>query len=518
METWLTGVHGARKGLPMLRRRHASMSDGGWECLIPSRMFLLEHPAYLLILVFHACGLLLAFPALLHTRTPQGTIAWVICLIIFPYLAVPLYLILGPRRFEGYVKARRRKQSPDSPLRTVTNQIQERLEHCIATSPHAYRRELFTSLSRLVDFNPFEGNSCEILVDGMEFYNHMEKAVREAERYILVQFYIIKNDHVGKLFKDLLIERAREGLEVYVIYDEIGSHKLPLGYITELRKAGVRVEPFNGKRSFWLNIVRVNFRDHRKMVIADGRVCFIGGINVGMEYLGEGEMGYWRDTAVELRGPAVLQSQLVFLEDWNWATGERIKGLAWDVHAQPENKTVMTIPSGPADTIPVWRATVIALANTARHRLWIASPYFVPDAAVLASLQAAALRGVDLRIIFPSCTDNRLVKFSAMTYLPETIPYGIKLLCYTKGFLHQKVILVDDDLAAIGTANLDNRSLELNFEITALINDSETAAQTKEMLVIDMADCREMGMEEYLGKPLPYRMACNIARLMAPVL
>lgn len=480
-------------------------------------MFLLEHPVYIITFVFHACGILLSFPALLHTRTPQGTVAWIMSLIIFPYLAVPMYLALGPRRFEGYIRARRRKQSPDSSLRSVTNKILGKLER-YTYKPDCDREDLFTSLTKLVDFNPSTGNACEILPDVKEAYLRMEEAVKKAEHYILVEFYIIKNDHVGKRFKDLLIQQAKRGIRIYVICDEIGSHKLTFGYIRELRKAGVQVEPFNGKRSFLLNIVRVNFRDHRKIVIVDGEVGYIGGVNVGREYIGEGALGFWRDTVIEMKGPSVLQTQLAFIEDWNWSTHLEIPDLIWETTKQKEDKAVMIIPSGPADNVPAWRATVIAMANSARHRLWIASPYFVPDAAVLASLQAAALRGVDLRVLIPETNDNRLVKLSTMTYLPETIPFGIKMISYTKGFLHQKVMLVDDDIATIGTANLDNRSLELNFEITALIKDPEIAAATRDMLLADMEESRLMEESEYLERTLAYRMACNVARLMAPVL
>lgn len=480
-------------------------------------MFLLENPIYLVIIIFHACGVLLSFPALLHTRTPQGTFGWVICLIFFPYLSIPLYLILGPRKFDGYIRARRNRKSPSSPLRGITNNILKKLEKFSKASTVS-RRDLFAPLSKLVDFSPLGGNSCEILIDGDEAYQSMRHAVKNARHYILVQFYIIKNDRVGEGFKDILIERAQAGVEVYVILDEIGSHKLTIGYITELRKAGVRIEPFNGKRFFLSNIIRVNFRDHRKMLLVDGDSCFIGGINIGMEYLGQSKLGYWRDTVIKFEGPAVLQAQIAFLEDWNWSTGTEISGLKWDASTHEDDKTMMIVPSGPADLATTWRDSVIALANTAKERLWIATPYFVPDSSVLASLQAAALRGIDIRILIPENTDNTLVKLSSLTYLPETIPYGIKMLSYTKGFLHQKVILVDNDISAIGTANLDNRSLALNFELTAFIDDTATAYRTELMLAADMTNAREMQTGEYLDKTLAYRVACNIARLMAPVL
>lgn len=467
--------------------------------------------------VFHLVGVLVALHSLLHARTPQGSLAWILSFLIIPYLAVPLYFILGPKRFEGYIRARRRRQSPSSPLRSVTNKILSRLEQFKA-APEEKRHRLFTALTKLADFNLSFGNSCKILIDGTNAYTAMDKAVDMAEKYILVSFYIIKNDHVGKSLKDLLIKKAKEGVKVYVIFDEIGSHKLTWGYITELRNSGVNVVSFNGKRSFILNIVRINFRNHRKILIADGKICYIGGVNIGREYIGEGSLGYWRDTVVEIKGPSVIQSQLAFLEDWNWATKQEIPGLNWEPEAHEQNKKIMIIPSGPADKIPAWGTSVVVLANSAKKRLWIASPYFVPDAAVLASMQAAALRGVDVRIIIPEPSDHKMVKFSALTYLRETIPYGIKIMSYTKGFMHQKVLLVDDDIAVIGTANLDNRSLALNFEISVLIHDDETVRQTKEMLQADIDNSRLMTVKEYQDRSLVFRIICCIARLMSPIL
>ncbi len=480
-------------------------------------MLIAEHPFYLVTIVFHLCGILLSFPALLYTRTPQGTFGWVMSLCFFPYLAIPLYLILGPRKFEGYIRSRRKRKNSTGSFKGTTNNILKRLEK-YHIEPDTIRPDLFEPLKKLVEFAPLNSNSSEILIDAEHAYRRMYETVINAQNYILVQFYIIKNDQVGEKFKDLLIERAKAGISVYVILDEIGSHKLKRGYISELRKAGVHVEPFNGKRFFLSNIIRVNFRNHRKAVIADGKVCDIGGLNVGMEYIGKGNMGYWRDTMVEIKGPAVLQAQLAYLEDWNWSTGREIPELCWDIEEHEANKNVLVIPSGPADQVPTWRAAVIAMANSARQRLWLATPYFVPDSAVLAALQAAALRGIDIRILIPEKTDNLLVKLSSLTFLPETIPYGIKMLSYTKGFLHQKVMLVDDDTSCIGTANLDNRSLSLNFEMSVFIHDAEMADTTEKMLLADMKKARVMKTDEYLAKPLLFRVGCNIARLMAPVL
>ncbi|MEG0836754.1 MAG: cardiolipin synthase [Akkermansia sp.] len=479
-------------------------------------MFFLNHSILILSLVFYAFGIVLAFLALLHTRTPQGTFAWVISLIVFPYVAVPLYLIFGPRRFEGYIEARRNRMEKNSKLSQLTETLLSKTNEMrvSATDKHTH---LFGSLSKLVDLSPSMGNDCQLLIDGEQAYPAMYEAILNAKEYILVEFYIIKSDSVGNWLRDLLVKKAQKGVRVYVVYDEIGSHKLPVGYISTLREAGVQMQPFNGKRFFLRNIVRVNFRNHRKVVVVDGKVCFVGGMNVGKDYIGAGAMGYWRDTVLKIEGPAVLQTQLSFLEDWHWATKGGILTLIWDIDVQEANRQMMILPSGPADPTATWRAAFIALANAAEKKMWIASPYFVPDEAVLASLQAAALRGVDVRILTPDKADHIMVKLSSFTFIPDTLPYGIKLMRYTKGFLHQKVILVDDDIVSVGTANLDNRSLTLNFEITAIIHDREIAGQACKMLEEDLTHSIPMQLSDYKGKSLLFRIACSVARLMAPI-
>lgn len=352
-----------------------------------------------------------------------------------------------------------------------------------------------------------QGQFLQLLIDADNAFPRIYDAIKKAERYILIEFFIIKNDSVGRNLKNLLIERAREGIHIYMLYDEIGSHKLPPGYISALRKEGVKIEPFNGKRHFLSNVLRLNFRNHRKLVVVDGSTAFIGGMNIGREYLGKGALGYWRDTFIQLHGPSVQQTQISFLEDWNWATMSKstpstFPRLCWDITPQPEDKTVLVLPSGPADVIPAWKTTIIALANRATHRLWISTPYFVPDEGVMSALQAAALRNVDVRILRPERADHILVKLSSFTFLRDLDTYGIQLWAYKKGFLHQKVILMDDDIATVGTANLDNRSLALNFELTAIVRDPGVCAEVQAMLEKDFYSSVRESLEDYNKKSL----------------
>ena len=313
-----------------------------------------------------------------------------------------------------------------------------------------------------------------------------------------------------------MIERARAGVRVFFLFDEFGSYKLPRRYLRELKAAGVECHSF-GVNRFWWSRLQLNFRNHRKIVLADGEVALIGGLNVGDEYLGrDARFGGWRDTHLAMRGPVVQAVQLVFLEDWFWASNS-MPELDWETRLEETDQIAAVIPTGPADPADSWQLVVAEAANTSRQRLWIASPYFVPDEGVLTALQAAAIRGVDVRILIPERADHLLVWLSAFSYFEESIPYGVRIFRYQRGFLHQKVVLVDHRLAAVGSANLDNRSFRLNFEITGFSPDPAFVDEVARMLEADFEASVEARVEDFSAKPFLFRAACRVARLMAPV-
>lgn len=461
------------------------------------------------LLLLHLIGLAHVIHALMHVRTSQGTIAWIVCLIAFPWLAVPLYWFAGKSRFSGYVRARR---GLDAKLRQLADDLHRRLRHYAIRPDDAFGRA-----AEILGGLPFtRGNELTLLIDGEETFDAIFRAIASAERYLLINFYIVKNDRIGRRFQQALIDRAKAGVRVLFLYDEIGSNKLSRAYLRELDAAGIVHHSFGANRHWWSRL-QINFRNHRKIVVVDGKEAFLGGINVGDEYLGrDKQFGAWRDTHLKLKGPSVQAVQLVFLEDWNWAANE-VPELDWSGQAETADQIAAIIPTGPADPLDSWQLVVAEAANTARDRLWIASPYFVPDDGVLTALQAAAIRGVDVRILIPEKADHLLVWLSAFTYYEQTIPIGVKLFRYQRGFLHQKVMLVDDRLACVGTANLDNRSFRLNFEISALATDPAFVDEVAHMLELDFSHATEVRVEEFTARRFPFRLACRAARLMAPV-
>jgi cardiolipin synthase len=363
------------------------------------------------------------------------------------------------------------------------------------------------------------GNNVTLLVDGDATFTSIFDGIDAAEEYVLVQFYIVRDDELGRQLKSRLIARAQSGVRVLFLYDEIGSLGLPDSYLEGLRSANVEIFPFHSRKGS-RNRFQLNFRNHRKTVVVDGRIAWIGGHNVGDEYLGrDPAFGRWRDTHIRVEGPAVIGAQLAFVEDWRWATDELPGGLNWTPHIAADGEAqVLVIASGPADEMETASLMYTQAIHSATRRIWIASPYFVPDDAIVQALQLAGLRGVDVRILIPEKADSTLVTLAAYSFFTQVKAAGVKIYRYQDGFLHEKVMLIDDNVATVGTANFDNRSFRLNFEITTVVFDADFAGNVERMFQNDFSASRIMEQDEYDKKPYWFKLAVRTARLAAPIL
>ncbi len=466
----------------------------------------------IIIALCELAGLLTALKAVMETRTAQGTIAWVVSLILMPYIAVPAYWVFGRTKFAGYVTARRAELLK---MNVVARKLAEEFDRQRMKTKAGRSEELL--LERLAKLPFTAHNEATLLVDGTATFDAIFAAIAAAKDYILVQFYIIHDDGLGGRLRDALIAKAREGVRCFVLYDEIGSGRLRR-YCAVLRAAGVKIEPFHTTKGI-ANRFQLNFRNHRKIVIVDGLVGFVGGHNVGDEYLGlDRKVGPWRDTHVRVEGPVVQCVQVSWIEDWHWALGTEPGELNWRLPpARKAGIGALCLPSGPADELETATLFFLHAINSAKERLWIASPYFVPDEQFISALQLAALRGVDVRILTPEKPDNAMVRLSGFSYLRETEPCGIKWFRHQPGFMHQKVLLVDHDYCSIGTANFDNRSFRLNFEITMGFYDQDFASQVATMLENDFANSKPAAAQELIDAGFFFRLRVRIARLLAPV-
>jgi len=470
-----------------------------------------------LILIIEMLAVVSIAHAVMTVRTSQGTWAWAMALLFFPPLTVPLYWVFGRRIFYGYKQTMKEAAERHADLvETIQAKINS-FRVPLVGEDHGYG----SVVERLSPHRFTGGNQVDLLVDGKETFDAIFAGIEAASDYVLVQFFIIKEDALGEKLKQLLLQKAKQGVRVFLLYDEVGSYQLKRRTFQDvLRAAGVKVAAFQttqGKS----NRFQVNFRNHRKIVVVDGREAYVGGHNVGDEYLGGSErFGRWRDTHVKVAGPAALSAQLVFLADWYWAERELLE-LNWktgDGGSSQGGMAVLPLPTGPAGDIESGTLFFLNAINRARHRLWITSPYFVPDEPVSYALQLAAFRGVDVRVMIPEKPDHKTVYLAGFSYLRDMDAAGVKMYRYQDGFLHQKVMLVDDHLASVGTMNLDNRSLRLNFEISMLVINEGFCLSLEKMLEEDFRNCRRIDYRDYSERSLLFRVVVRIARLMAPVL
>jgi len=451
--------------------------------------------------MLHAAGAFAALHALMRTRTAQGAVAWVIGLVLLPYVMLVPYLFLGRSRFRGYVDMHRRRRD-------------ERGTAAVGAD-RGVDDARYAGIAAMLGIALRGGHRLRLLVDGEATFAAIFDAIAQAEHCVLVQFFIFHDDDPGRRMQQALLERAAAGVDVRVIYDAVGSHDLPRRYAETLRAGGVAVHAFAARG--WTHRLQVNFRNHRKILVVDGWRGFVGGLNVGDEYLGlKPPLAPWRDTHMELQGPAVADLQRAFAEDWLWLTGEELPPR--EPRAVDGDAATLVAATGPADWQESGSLFFTAAIHAARRRIWLATPYFVPDAAVGAALRLAVFRGVEVRLLLPSRPDHVMVFLSSTLHAYEALRAGIRVFRYQPGFMHQKVALVDDDTAIVGSMNLDSRSFRLNFEASALNVDRAFAAEVEAMLRNDFAHAFEIDEREYRDAPYWRRVVMHVARLFDPVL
>lgn len=474
-------------------------------------------------LVVHAIGIVSAAHAVMKVHSSRGAIAWSIGLISLPWVAVPLYWTFGKNKFQGYSEVLRAAYKDHQ--ETVHKAYGEILDFK-ATLPSEFG-SLETLASKFTPLPFTHNNDLALLIDGKQTFDAMLSAIAQAQTYILLQTYIIHDDEISNTFKAALIDRAKQGVRIYLIYDGVGSHGLARSYVEDLRAHGITVEVFRSSKGISRRF-QINFRNHRKILVVDGHTAFVGGFNIGDEYLGKDpKLGDWRDTHLKVRGTAVQCLQRILLGDWYWATQE-IPDVSWTIPPEENcDQTAFILATGPADSLEACSLFFLNLINHAKQRLWIASPYFVPSTSILNALKLAVLRGVDVRIILPNKPDHLMVYFCSFSYYDELRQVGIQLYRYQPGFMHQKVILCDRNIAGVGTINLDNRSFFLNFEVMAFVVDLDTeqADRTTDfvdnveaMLQKDFEASQLVDFANYSKRPFWFKLAARVSRLMSPIL
>ncbi|HSN93400.1 MAG TPA: cardiolipin synthase [Anaeromyxobacteraceae bacterium] len=453
---------------------------------------------------------------MLHQRrTPTATLAWMLGLSAIPLLGIPVYLLVGPRRLE------RKKLRMAIARRAVGPAVAWWEERTAAELP--FPGQLARLATALEAWPPETAQEMRLYAGGDETLDDIVEAVRTARRHVHCEYYIFEPDRSGTRLRDALVERARAGVKVRLLVDAVGSARLGRPFLEPLLRAGGRVARFN--RPLLGRALRglANFRTHRKIVVVDGCVGFTGGVNVSDDQsrAARGEAA-WRDTHLRLEGAAVHGLQATFLENWTFATRGRdpLRGEALQAcfpAAGRGRHWVQVVASGPDQGTHAIEALLFAAVAGARERLWITTPYFVPNEALAAALESAALRGVDVRLLLPVRTDSFVVDAAGRTYHDALADAGVKIHLYGPPMVHAKTLVVDHDLAIVGTANLDNRSLRLNFEVVAAVHGEPLAAELARHFEADLARARPRTGRER-DDPLRRRLLASAARLLSPLL
>ncbi len=471
-------------------------------------------------LVFLLTAIPVAIMIVLEKRSPYKTAAWILVLILVPIFGVIFYLIFGQEYRKRKLFSRSGIKSLGKIRKLSTKQLREidqthlNLEEKILEKSNIIRLLLNNSSALLTT-----GNKLKILNDGKQTFDAIFKAIFKAKHHIHLEYYIFTDDNIGNQLKDLLIEKSGQGVEVRVIIDDVGSWGLGNKNIKELRDNGVEIYPFMEVR-FPRLTSQVNFRNHRKIVIVDGKIGFTGGINVADRYInGIKKIGPWRDTHLQLEGDAVACLQVVFAADWYFVINENLNGRKYfPPFSDAPGTAVQISASGPdSDWENIGQAFFAAIAN-ARKRVYIVTPYLMPPPNIVSALKTTSLSNVDVRIIIPKKSDAIIPRWCSFSYVGELMEAGIRIFFYEAGFIHSKYIIVDDVFSSVGTTNLDFRSLETNFEVNAFIYDEKFTGQLEQTFNTDLKNCQEIDREEWQKRPWHKKLRESLAHIFSPML
>jgi cardiolipin synthase len=471
-------------------------------------------------------GLLLAFDVVavftlifFERRDPESVLAWLLAVVALPVVGFVLYLVFGFKYFK--TRTFGLKSTGD---RAILSRVGKGLDlgASAETAKTLSERVPFPALARLLwaDSAAFltEGNQVDVYTNGHEKFEALFEAIGAAKHHVHLEYYIIRDDALGRRLLTALEVKAREGVEVRLLYDDLGN-KVPREHYRRLRAAGARVSGFY--RALFPSVgFRLNYRNHRKIAVIDGTTGFIGGFNVGCEYLGQGPLGPWRDTAVRIRGAAVRALQLRFVLDWNFASHEGLS-LGGSYFAPPPSvgpALIQVVSGGPDTTWNPPREEYVEMVHLAQRTCYLQTPYFIPDVSVMTALRIAALSGVDVRIMIPSKADMPFVHWASLSNVGELLEAGVRAFGYDDGFLHAKTITIDDAVTSIGSANWDLRSFKWNFETNAVIYDPQIGARYRKIFEDDMTRSTEITKESYAARSRVTRFRESVCRLFSGAL
>lgn len=454
-------------------------------------------------------------------RNAQNTWTWLMIMLFIPFLGFILYLFFGQdlRRKKFFVL----KKEEEAKILHMSEQQKKLLTSSSVISEHSSIGEYADVISLNLSSDNFivtSNNQVDILNNGEEKFPEMISAIKNAKSFIHMEYYIFQDDNLGKTILELLTEKAKEGVEVKLLYDGMGCINVKKNFFSPLKTAGGEVLCFFPPFVPYIN-VRINYRNHRKICIVDGFHGFMGGLNIGDEYLGlDKKFGFWRDIHLHLQGDSVSSLEIRFLLDWRFASKNNFP--MDEKYFPPKefigNTPVQIISSGPDSDWCSIRNTYLKLINKAKKSIFIETPYFIPDESILTALKIACLSGVDLRIIIPCKPDHPFIYWASKSYIWELVECGAKCYTYNDGFIHSKIVSIDGKMCTIGTANMDVRSFNLNFEVNAVIYETETTLDLDKAFEVDILNSTLLTVKDYKNRPFIIRFKESISRLLSPIL
>ncbi|MBC8080691.1 MAG: cardiolipin synthase [Gorillibacterium sp.] len=457
---------------------------------------------------------------IIEFKNPSKTTAWLLIIFLLPVLGFILYFFVAREyRKRRYVKrhgSRVKYLLPEG----VRHNVDVAMKAKEMRNPDVAKQKRLFGLLQSIPESPITlCNETEIYSDGVATFDAIIEALEHAKDHIHLEYYIIHSDEIGTVIQNILLRKAKAGVDVRLMYDGLGSYKLKESFIRKLTDGGVKVGCFFPLRAAFFT-KNLNYRNHRKIIVVDGLVGFLGGINIGDEYLGRNpRFGFWRDTHMRIIGDAVYFLQQTFISDWEFVTGEKLM----DARYYPEHhcvgeERVQILNSGPDAEWDTILELYFSAISTAVNRIYLETPYFIPDFSILMALKTAALSGVEVRIILPGISDHALVKSASNAYIEDLMMAGVHFYQYQAGFIHAKILIVDETVATVGTANLDMRSFFDNFEMNAVMFDKETIRKLDEDFQEDLEKSEEMNLEDFRTRSRIQRAKEVFARMLSPLL
>jgi cardiolipin synthase len=457
---------------------------------------------------------------ILENRSPQKTISWILVLILLPVIGLISYLVFG----QSYRKQKMfsLKGLGDLKWLQILSQDQKgKLEKSkfLKNERIHEKKNVMTLLLNNSKALLTGQNRLKILNDGEETFTEIYKSLRKAKKHIHLEYYIIEDGELASELHEILLERAIAGVEIRIIYDGVGSWKLSQEYINSLREVGVKIHPFLPVR-FPILTSRINYRNHRKIIVIDGKTAFVGGLNFADRYKnGIPGIGIWRDTHLKIVGEAASSLQIVFLIDWYFVRQEVLLDEKYRPNFKVKEQCLLQIVSSGADSdwASILQAYFSAIAS-AKQNVYISSPYFMPNGSILMALKTAAMSGIDVRVLIPKKSDSTMTFYGTLSYIGELLEAGVRIYFYNKGFNHSKIMMVDDVISTVGTANMDIRSFEQNFEVNALVYDETVNMELRERFMEDLEQSDEINLETWQKRPKAQKIKESLARIFTPLL